>query len=78
MGYELLFEKQTENTVLSEQPLILKKELAYFILTGILEQKHYTIQNVLNEELITNKDIWEYIKTTTKYVCYHNRRTRKW
>ena len=66
MGYELLFEKQTENTVLSEQPLILKKELAYFILTGILEQKHYTIQNVLNEELITNKDIWEKIENISR------------
>lgn len=65
-GYELLFEKQTENTVLSEQPLILKKELAYFMLTGALEQKYYSIQSTFHEKMIANKDIWQKIENISK------------
>lgn len=60
--YELLFETQSQNNVFSEQALILKKELVYFVLTGIWQQNDYSIENTSKQEMLANRDIWQSIQ----------------
>lgn len=67
VGYDLIFEKENkQNSVLSEQALILKKELAYFSVTGKWEKNDFMIENVCQEQMLSNFKLWESINHITE------------
>lgn len=58
-GYDLLFQSQKEETTIAEQPVILKKEIVFFTLTGKWGQYEKLLKQPIFEKRLANDILWD-------------------